>query len=392
MTEEKKNGTDPKAGSQAGTPPPAAQEIGQTPGQKLALSADFGTVYVKVNRGQIMRPIKATITLFEKLGHFYSMPGKYDPKTHKTEKKYPITSVGYTQLNKVASISIMTPPAVIVDGHEQPNPYVERNKRTRSIESVIVRKIGLGYSPAGNVVAIDKTLFYNPYTYFIQSIQAKLKKTKWEEDESGKRVDTGQSANPNAAVVGIAEDKPAKKGSWVFFPIEEPLGIWANYEDPVILDCLEEHTQRQRFGDRIAQKIVERNILKDHPAIGVGLVFAKAGATEAQGQVAYVEVYGYRTDMGYPDLNQVMRQAARGSDQLIVKAEVIREAEPEEERAEIGETAEAERSDADEEIGPEDEKPDKADAPKGDPAAGLFKGGPDPAGEAQQKFRGTRGK
>jgi hypothetical protein len=390
--EEKKNGTEPKAAAQ-----PAAQEANPAPGQKLALTADFGTVYVKINRGQIMRPIKATITLFEKLGHFYSMPGKWDPATGKSDKKYPITSVGYTQLNKVASISIMTPPTVIVDGVEQPNPYVERNKRTRAIESVIVRKIGLGFSPAGNVVAIDKTLFYNPYTYFIQSIQAKLKKTSWEKNpQTGKREDTGNAANPNAAMVGIAEDKPTKKGSWVFFPIEDPLGIWANYEDPAILDCLEEHTQRQRFGDRIAQKIVERNILKDHPAIGVGLVFAKNGATEAQGSVAYVEVYGYRTDMGYPDLDHVMRQAAKGSDQLVVKAEIIHEADPAEERAEIEEAGEPERSDADEDLGPTGEpadKTDKAEAPKTDPAAGLFKGNPDGAGESsREKLRASRGK
>lgn len=305
----------------------------------LVLTAAFGDVYIKATKdGQIMRPIKAQITLFEKAGHFYGLPGKYDPDTKKTEKKYAITSAGYTHLNKVASISILTPPTVVRDGVQQPNPYVERNPKTRAIESVIVRKIGIGYSPAGNITAIDKTLYYNPYTYFIQSIQAKIKKVKWEKGEK-----TDEKANPNAAVVGKADAEPDKPGSWAFFPIEEPLGLWINYEDQAIVDCLEEHTQRQRFGDRIAQKIVERNILKDHPAIGVSNVIAVPGAVPEQGQRATVEVYGYRHDMGYADLKDLMKQAAKGVGEVEVRADVIDKVDDEEERATIGETAEEDK-------------------------------------------------
>jgi len=306
----------------------------------IALTAAFGDVYIRATKdGQIMRPIKAQITLFEKAGHFYGIPGKYDPKTGKTEKKYAITSGGYTHLNKVASISILTPPTVVRDGVEQPNPYVERNAKTRAIESVIVRKIGIGYSPAGNITAIDKTLYYNPYTYFIQSIQAKIKKVKWVD---GKKTD--EKANLNAAVYGTAEEKPERSGSWAFFPIQDPLGLWINYEDEAIIDCLEEHTQRQRFGDRIAQKIVERNILKDHPALGVSNVIAVPGNVPEQGQRATVEVYGYRHDMGYADLKDLMRQAAKGAGEVEVQAEVIVAVDDEEERATIGEMTEEERA------------------------------------------------
>ncbi len=306
----------------------------------IALTAAFGDVYIKATKdGQIMRPIKAQITLFEKLGHFYGLPGKYNPDTKKTEKKYAIASAGYTHLNKVASISILTPPTVIRDGVEQPNPYVERNPKTRAIESVIVRKIGIGYSPAGNITAIDKTLYYNPYTYFIQSIQAKMKKTAWED---GKK--TEEKANPNAAVVGKADAEPDKSGSWAFFPIQEPLGLWINYEDQAIIDCLEEHTQRQRFGDRIAQKIVERNILKDHPALGVSNVIPAAGAVPEQGQRATVEVYGYRHDMGYADLKDLMKQAAKGAGEVEVRAEIIDKVDDEEERATVDEAAEEDKA------------------------------------------------
>src|SRR4030042_4952812 len=85
--------------------PPAASTAGvkKTNGESkiVALTAAFGDVYIKVTKdGQIMRPIKAQITLFEKAGHFYGLPGKYNPDTGKTEKKFAITSGGYTHLNK----------------------------------------------------------------------------------------------------------------------------------------------------------------------------------------------------------------------------------------------------------------------------------------------------
>lgn len=322
-----------KAAPQAAATAIAKPTNGDT---KIALRADFGDVYIKVSKdGQVLRPIKAQIALFEKLGHFYGLPGRFNPETKKTERRHAIAYPGYVHLNKVASVSILTPPTVVRDGIEQPNPWVERNPKTRAIESVIVRKIGVGYSPAGNIVAIDKTLYYNPYTYFIQSIQAKMKKQKWSGGEK-----TEEKASPNAAVVGVESEKPERKGSWVFFPIELPLGLWVNYEDEAIVDCLEEHTQRQRFGDRIAQTIVERNILKDHPAIGVSNVIAQMGSVPEQGNRASVEVFGFRHDMGYADLQELVRQAAKGQGEVEVKAETIDKADLEEEREALAGVAE----------------------------------------------------
>jgi hypothetical protein len=317
---------------------------------KAVLEAEFGKVYIKLSRdGHILRPIKASITLFERVGHIYKIAGKGQ------SAKYAITSAGYRQLNKVASISILSPLTVVVDGHEQPNPWIERDKKTHGIRSVIVRKIGIGYSPAGNITAIDKTLYYNPYTYFIQSIQAKMKRTKW----SGSQP-TGEKEYPNAAVIGEANKKPDRKGSWVFFPIEEPLGIWANYEDDAISECLDEHTQRQRFGERIAQTIVERNILKDHPAIGVSNVLIKG---EAEGNhLAYVEVYGYRHDMGLPEIQALMPEQYKEV-RVERKVEEIHDIPPEEEREAINEDSmvDAERepgedTEEDEERAPEEKK------------------------------------
>jgi hypothetical protein len=286
----------------------------------VALKVDFGSIYVRIKGEQILRPIKAEMMLYEKLGHIY-----------KVADKYAITASGYTHLNKVASISIVTPQRVVIDGVAKPNPHIERNSDTKAIETVNIRKIGIGYSPAGNVTVIDKTLFYNVYTYFIQSIQAKMKRKKW--DDKSKRL-SDEPMYPNCAVTGIAGERPKIEGSWAFFPTAPPLGLWVNYKDPAILDCLEEHTQRQRFGDRIAQKIVERNILKDHPAIGLSNVFPKDGTS---GTYAFVTVYGYRHEFEAPNIAEILEQADKRSDTFETTAEVIDQVEEHEEKAAINE-------------------------------------------------------
>jgi len=300
----------------------------------LGLTADFGMVYTKIQDGQIMAPIKADMALFEKLGHIY-----------KQKDKYLITATGYRYLNKVASISIVTPQSVIVDGRPVPNPHIERNARTRAIESVNIRKMGIGYSPAGNIVVIDKTLFYNVYTYFIQSIQAKMSRTKWTTDNAGKSRKTDDKEFPDCALYGIADERPTKPGKWAFYPTEEPIGIWVNYENQAIIDCLEEHTQRQRFGDRAATTIVERNILKDHPAIALSQVFHRETTSGLQ---ATATVHGWRNDNSPKNISAIMRQAESGReskdfhDAIEVQAETIIEVGPEEEKEARKEVAEAE--------------------------------------------------
>lgn len=289
--------------------------IEHRPSDTLQLQTDFGTVYVKRRPdGILMRPIKAVMTLYESRGHIY-----------KVGKKWAITNDGYKFLNKVASISIVTPQKISMDGQEMPNPVVERDPDTKVVLTVNVRKMGVGYSPAGNLVVIDKTLYYNVYTYFIQSIQAKMNKQEWKWDKDAKKSKpTGKMLHPDAARIGTKDDKPKEdKGKWVFLPTAPPLGLWINYTDPAIQECLEEHTQRQRFGDRIAQTIVERNILKGHPAIAIGQV-------EATGQQynfkASVTVWGWRHEDDSDRLEQVMEQAERGAKEIkAADVEVVKE-------------------------------------------------------------------
>lgn len=289
------------------------------------IKAEFGDVFIKRDSsGRVLRPIKAEMMLFEKERQIYKI----------SKDVFGISGDGYAKMNKVASITITTPPFVIVDGIKKPNPYIERNPKTRLIESVFVRKIGFGYSPVGNIVAIDKTLYYHVYSYFIQSVQAKMKRVVW---ENGGPTDKREF--PNAARTGTKDDKPTdvQGAKWAFFPTVEPLGIWINYADPVIDAVLDEFTQRQRFGDRIAQSIVERNILKAHPAIGISS--GKVVVDQNRGAYMNVAAYGFRTDESPEQM-----KAAVEKGEAIIEAETIIDVKPEDEKPAMAETLETEHA------------------------------------------------
>lgn len=293
----------------------------ETKPKEVALELEFCKLYCRVRGNQILRPIKANLGLYEEMGQIY-----------KVKKDYAISHPGYLLLNKVASINLVTPQKVMVDERERPNPFIERNPKTKLIETVNIRKIGVGFSTVGNVVVVDKTLLYNIYAYFIESVQAKMKKRKW---DTNKNCYSDEPLNPDCAIIGTADERPKKDGRWAFFETVSPLGMWMNYENPAIIDCLNEHTQKQRFGDRIAATIVERNILKTHPAIGISKVQPQSGGVEGK-KIAYVTVYGYRHEFGPLQIDEILAQAEAGSKTLDIKAEVI-EVEKDEETQAIDE-------------------------------------------------------
>ena len=299
--------------------------LAETKPKEVVLELDFGKLYCRVKGNDILRPIKAQLGLYEEMGHIYAV-----------KKDYAITHSGYLLLNKVASINLVTPQKVMVDERERPNPFIERNPKTKLIETVNIRKIGVGFSTVGNVVVVDKTLLYNIYAYFIESIQAKMKKVVWKDNKP-----TKQKLHPDCAIMGPEDEKPDKPGRWAFYETVPPLGYWINYDDPVIIECYNEHMQKQRYGDRIAQTIVERNILKTHPAIGISKVQPQPGGAAGQ-KKAFVTVYGYRHEFGPMQIDEVLAQAEAGSKTLDIKAEVI-EVEKEEEALAIDEVEKDEK-------------------------------------------------
>ena len=126
----------------------------ETKPKEIALELEFGKLYCRVKGNQIMKPIKAQLGLYEEMGQIYAV-----------KKDYAITHSGYLLLNKVASINLVTPQKVMVDERERPNPFIERNPKTKLIETVNIRKIGVGFSTVGNVTVagFEPGFCYFPY-------------------------------------------------------------------------------------------------------------------------------------------------------------------------------------------------------------------------------------
>lgn len=239
--------------------------------RQVALQAEFGKVYIQERGGKILEPIRADMNLDSRLGQLYEQDGKVL-----------VTAAGYWHLNKTAAISIVNAGSVVVDGRQMGNPYIYRNPETKAVEGVAIRKLGIGFAPTGQLVVVDRTLYFNTWTYFLQSIQAKMSRMVWAKNaQSGRFEPTDRRKHPDCAEYGVKDQPPdkARGGRWVFYPIEGPLGVWVNFLDSATLECLKEHTQRQRFGERIASTIIDRNIFKSHPAIAV----AEIGAIQVKG-------------------------------------------------------------------------------------------------------------
>ena len=286
--------------------------------QKIQIETDFGKLFLKKEGDKILAPFSGMMTLSAKKGEIYEI-----------NNTWRVSADGYLKLNKIASVSLVKPATIIIDGVERPNPYVERNKNTKAIETVNIRMLGIGLSPIGNIAVVDISLFYNVYTYFLQSLQKRVK------DQKG-------------AHLGTEDLKPQKQGIWVFYPIELPTGIWANLEDKEIIKCFDDHIQRQRFGDRIATKIVIRNVLKAHPAVAISQVEAKE--IKDGDYIAQVRVYGFRHKLTTTQISEIAAQVEEGKEiggVEVEKIEVTTEVETEEEKKIIEEEAKEEEREVD---------------------------------------------
>lgn len=283
------------------------QQIDQIRRHDIAALGD-GEVFVRRDATGTVRAVKGAVRLSESAREIQSVGGNYC-----------VTAAGADRLNQIPGLNVLTPPMVIVDGREMSNPFIERDPITKVIQAVYVRKVVFGLTPTGNWSAVDYSLFFNVYTYFLQDLQAKVKKypicgcygvegqrptsvryapEKWETTQSGKRF----KAEPKPEDF---RETDLSRAQLVFFSITPPIGLWVDLSHGEIQEALNQHVQRQKFGDRHAQSICTRNALIKHPAI------AAKGLTVTNG-VAVVPVYGYRHDLDPRGLNEMADKISRG--------------------------------------------------------------------------------
>ena len=204
------------------------------------------------------------MNLTESNGHIYSAEGRYG-----------IQVDGYNHMNKVAGLYILKPPTVDVDGIKKGNPHIIRQMNPLApgygaVELAVARKIAFGRAPgSGNPVAIDQTISFAPYTYLIESLL--------------KLVDKSPTVAQLRTVSSLDPDEKKNQKRYV---IDENLCILIkDMSSPEYLKALKNHSTNQKFGERKAVSICERNCMKKHPAIGINRV-----KLEGQGKDAYAVV------------------------------------------------------------------------------------------------------
>ena len=173
-----------------------------------------------------------------------------------------ITAPGAERLNTVAGVSIVTTPSVSMpDGSTRPNPWIEADEHGTAIR-VHVRRIGLGYSPLGTLVAQDETLAFDVRSYLFIDLLKKM--TKWDgSGRSRKQIPVREFG----FIVDLDAPGDVPKG-WKVFPYRQGLGLAIDIQSPQFLSILDTDAQRVKFAERIAQSICRRNALLHHPAIG----------------------------------------------------------------------------------------------------------------------------
>ena len=215
---------------------------------------------------------------------------------------------GYDKINQYCGIEIF-------DANKGANPY-ERDSNGRVV-GVNLRRIGVGYSPTGRLIAVDQPLHVDTSQLLIEAIQAKIKKYPHigmlgSQSEKPTQITYYKSEwkNNNGKSFKEFDTEPTKieaTGVWVFFSaFEGGIGYWVNTAHPEILEAFNGVIQKQRFMERAAMSISRRLILGAHPAIATKTPVI----TSHDGKVAtgYVIAYGF-TDKEDPKKKRAEMEA-----------------------------------------------------------------------------------
>lgn len=245
--------------------------------------------------GKVLKNVMATVNLSEATQDFFNIQGKNI-----------ISAAGYKKLNRIASINIISPPTLWWADKEVPNPYPIQGKEEGTIKAIIMRRIGIGFSPIGNLVIIDKSLYFNIHSYWMETL-AKLASTKPVVAKLGVRYmcPFAPSEEPKEGKEGEFYVRTSENKIYLFIGMEAGTGIWLDLGHDEAIKIFKDHTQRQKFAERIGQTILDRNILKDHPAIGLQNVIPKNG-------YAQVNVYGWKHDLTRNDFDDLTQKAIAG--------------------------------------------------------------------------------
>lgn len=251
-----------------------------------------GEVFIKRTDSGLVKAVWKKVRLYENRGHLSEVgEGR--------NKQIAVSALGYNEMNKIASISVITPSTLRIppsdqypDGREVPNPFPIIDRVSGSIEKVWVSKLAVGLSPIGNVVVTSTTLLYDLNMYFAQDL--------------AKKVQYNAGMGKYCLRSSLTEDEVR---SGVFVPVQGELGVYARHDHQETIKAFNTFIQNKLFAERKAQTIAERNVLKKQPALSVTRVEAQG---PEGGRWADVLVIGWSHDFTKEELLKIAQMAQRG--------------------------------------------------------------------------------
>jgi hypothetical protein len=200
--------------------------------------------------GKAIRAVRQSIRLDPAKGETFAISARGPNK--EWIKVHSMTAAAYQRCNQIVGVTFYTPQLIKDDdGHDRPNPHFDR--QGEAIRRVKIRKVGIGRNALGNMMAVDYTLSYDLGTYLAQDLLS-----KWQGHRDSQLGDW--------AVLGgrtIPDDCKGKPGRWFGVAIPMPdLFLWLNGSRKEVVALIAEHVNRQKFAERNATTICERNILR----------------------------------------------------------------------------------------------------------------------------------
>lgn len=159
-----------------------------------------------------------------------------------------ITAMGFLRLNNWIGASFSSPNTLQIGAETVGNPYIERTGTTTN--RVTTRRIGISRNAAGALVAIDLTVTYDLDDYAACEI--------FDAWKPGYQQQAPQPWGRIVAEAGAANAQPHEK------VISCPGGIFlvVDLTNKKAIALYSQLMQRQKFAERNAVSICERNILK----------------------------------------------------------------------------------------------------------------------------------
>lgn len=205
---------------------------------------------IRIGPDGIVQRTTRIVTLSAERQHYYLgfVPGS-------DAKPKIITALGFSYLNSFNPLSWIPQKTLHSrEGREVGNPY--RDVATRTVS---VRRFAVGRSMDGTLRAHDLTVIYDVNAYFASDVLGKYNFVPKNHKGPMPQPVWGKILNDRAA-----DRYLDKHDTWASVPIAPGICLVFDATDDTVRKLYREHAEREKFPDRFATTVCERNIFKKH--------------------------------------------------------------------------------------------------------------------------------